>query len=82
MTFEPEDLFDFRKDCWDWEACRQWAFLADGENDALAWMQSIDRPEVARRWSARGVLCLATAFEWPGTSWSRWASSRSSWPRC
>ena len=28
------------------EECRRWIFLADAENDAVAWMQSLDRPEV------------------------------------
>lgn len=29
------------------EDCREWVFLADAENAALAWMQSLDRPEIA-----------------------------------
>lgn len=29
------------------ENCREWVFLADVENAALAWMQSLDRPEIA-----------------------------------
>jgi hypothetical protein len=28
--------------------------LADAQNDALGWMERLDRPEVAWRWSARG----------------------------
>jgi len=47
VVFEPEDLIRFPEGLLGLEACRQWVFLADGENDALAWMQSIDRPEVA-----------------------------------
>jgi len=27
--------------------CREWVLLADEENDALAWLQSMDRPELA-----------------------------------
>jgi flagellar assembly factor FliW len=29
------------------EDCRQWVLLADAQNDALAWMQCVDRPTVA-----------------------------------
>lgn len=29
------------------EDCRQWVLLADAENDALGWLQSVNRPETA-----------------------------------
>ena len=29
------------------EECRRWALLADAQNTALGWLQSLDRPEVA-----------------------------------
>jgi flagellar assembly factor FliW len=29
------------------EECRRWVLLADSQNSALAWLQSLDRPEVA-----------------------------------
>lgn len=29
------------------ERCRDWVLLGDGRNDALAWLQSVDRPEIA-----------------------------------
>jgi flagellar assembly factor FliW len=29
------------------ESCREWVLLADANNDALGWLQSVERPEVA-----------------------------------
>lgn len=29
------------------ERCRDWVLLGDGWNNALAWLQSVDRPEIA-----------------------------------
>ena len=29
------------------EDCRQWVLLADRRNDAVAWLQSVERPEIA-----------------------------------
>lgn len=29
------------------EDCRQWALVADHQNEAVAWMQSVEQPEIA-----------------------------------
>jgi len=29
------------------EDCRQWVLLGDGQNDAVVWLQSVERPRVA-----------------------------------
>jgi flagellar assembly factor FliW len=47
VTIEQEDVMTFADGLIGMEECRQWALLADAQNDALGWMQSLDRPEVA-----------------------------------
>lgn len=47
IEFEAEDVIHFPEGLLGLETCRHWVLLADPENDALAWMQSVDRPEVA-----------------------------------
>ena len=43
----PDDLIQFQEGLLGLEDCRQWVLLADGQNDALGWMQSTTRAEVA-----------------------------------
>src|SRR5690606_2321003 len=47
VTIEPDDLIDFPAGLMGIEACRHWVLLADAENEALGWLQSTSRPEVA-----------------------------------
>jgi flagellar assembly factor FliW len=47
ITIEQEDMMTFVDGLIGMEDCRQWALLADAENDALGWLQCLDRPEVA-----------------------------------
>lgn len=47
IEFDTEDVIQFPEGLLGLEGCRQWVLLADAENDALAWMQSVDCPEVA-----------------------------------
>lgn len=47
LVVEPEDILFFPLGLIGFEACRHWILLADSENDAVAWLQSIVRPEVA-----------------------------------
>src|SRR5215471_19104471 len=47
VTIAEEDVMTFADGLIGMEDCRQWALLADSQNDALGWMQCLDRPEVA-----------------------------------
>lgn len=44
---DPADVLHFPEGIVGFADCRRWVLLADAENDALAWMQSLDRPELA-----------------------------------
>jgi flagellar assembly factor FliW len=47
ITIQPDDILHFPGGLLGLEDCRRWVLLADLENDALAWLQSTSRPEVA-----------------------------------
>ncbi len=47
VQIEPHDLLHFPTGMLGLEDCRHWVLLADAENDALGWLQSTSRPEVA-----------------------------------
>lgn len=47
VEIEPEDVIRFPAGLLGLEDCRQWVLLADRENDVLAWLQSVQRAEVA-----------------------------------
>jgi flagellar assembly factor FliW len=47
VDIEPDDLLHFSSGLLGMEDCRHWVLLADAENDALGWLQSTARPEVA-----------------------------------
>ncbi len=47
IEFGPEDTLFFPEGLPGLEDCRQWVVLADPEDDLFAWLQSIQRPEVA-----------------------------------
>jgi flagellar assembly factor FliW len=47
VAIEQQDILTFADGLIGMEDCCQWALLADATNDALGWLQSLDRPEVA-----------------------------------
>jgi flagellar assembly factor FliW len=47
MEIEAEDVIHFPAGLMGLEECRQWVLLADSQNDAVAWLQSVERAEVA-----------------------------------
>lgn len=47
VPIESGDVLRFEQGLIGMETCREWVLLADAGNDALAWLQSLDRPEVA-----------------------------------
>ena len=47
LDIDPEEVILFPEGIAGFEECRRWIFLADAENDAVAWMQCIDRPQLA-----------------------------------
>ncbi len=47
VPIEPSDVLRFEQGLIGMEMCREWVLLADDSNSALAWLQSLDRPEVA-----------------------------------
>ena len=44
---EPGDILHFPEGLVGFADCRDWILLADEQNSALAWMQSVDRPELS-----------------------------------
>jgi flagellar assembly factor FliW len=47
MEIEPDDILFFRQGIFGFEKCRHWVLLADAGNKAVAWLQSIQKPELA-----------------------------------
>ncbi len=47
LSVDAGDVIRFSQGLLGLTDCRDWVLLADPRNDAVAWMQSIDRPEVA-----------------------------------
>ena len=47
VEVHPDDIVRFPEGLLGMEACRDWVFLADADSDAVAWMQSVDRADVA-----------------------------------
>ena len=47
IEVEPSDLIRFSSGLPGLEDCREWALLADASNDALGWLQSTTRGDVA-----------------------------------
>ncbi len=47
VDIEPNDLLEFGSGLLGLEECRHWVLLADAENEALGWLQSTSRPEIA-----------------------------------
>lgn len=47
VDIEPDDILLFSGGIYGYEDCRHWVLLADADNDAVAWLQSLSRPDVA-----------------------------------
>jgi flagellar assembly factor FliW len=47
LTIQEDDVLTFVDGLIGMEECRRWVLLADVQNDALGWLQSLERPEVA-----------------------------------
>jgi flagellar assembly factor FliW len=47
IAIEAADVIHFPAGILGLHDCRQWVLLADAQDDALAWMQCVDRPAVA-----------------------------------
>jgi flagellar assembly factor FliW len=47
VQISEDDVLTFVDGLIGMEECRYWALLADAQNSALGWLQSLDRPEVA-----------------------------------
>jgi flagellar assembly factor FliW len=47
IRIESEDILHFPAGLLGMEDCRDWILLGDGQNDAVAWLQSVENPRVA-----------------------------------
>ena len=47
VEVEASDVIHFPEGLLGLEDCREWVLLGDGLNNALAWMQSVSRPDIA-----------------------------------
>jgi flagellar assembly factor FliW len=47
VTIDQDDVLTFVDGLIGMEDCRRWALLADAQNSALGWLQSLDRSDVA-----------------------------------
>jgi len=47
VEFQAEDILTFPKGLVGYESHRHWVLLADEDNDSIAWLQQIGRPELA-----------------------------------
>ncbi len=47
VTIDDGDVLTFAGGLIGMESCCRWALLADAQNQALGWLQSLDRPDVA-----------------------------------
>ena len=47
VEIESDDMLRFPAGLLGLEDCRDWALLADPASTAVAWLQSVDRPEIA-----------------------------------
>jgi flagellar assembly factor FliW len=47
LQVDAEDLIHFPAGILGLEECRDWVLLKDAQNDAVAWLQSVQRPRIA-----------------------------------
>lgn len=47
IEIEPDDILFFRNGLMGFEDCRHWVLLADADNKAVAWLQSMQHSDIA-----------------------------------
>jgi flagellar assembly factor FliW len=47
IEIEPDDILFFRNGLIGFEDCRHWVLLADADNSAVAWLQSMQHADIA-----------------------------------
>ena len=47
IEIEPDDILFFRNGLLGFEDCRHWVLLADADNSAVAWLQSMQHSDIA-----------------------------------
>ncbi|MCH2180115.1 MAG: flagellar assembly protein FliW [Mariniblastus sp.] len=47
IDIEPDDILFFRNGLLGFEDCRHWVLLADSDNTAVAWLQSMQQSDIA-----------------------------------
>lgn len=47
IEFDVDDMIQFPTGLVGLEDCRRWILLADGHNEAVAWLQSVEKPDIA-----------------------------------
>ncbi len=47
IQIEPDDILFFRSGLLGFEDCRHWVLLADADNNAVAWLQSMQHSDIA-----------------------------------
>ena len=47
IEIEPDDILFFRNGLLGFEDCRHWVLLADSDNSAVAWLQSMQHSDIA-----------------------------------
>lgn len=47
VKIEADDIILFRSGIMGFEDCQHWVVLADGDNQVVAWLQAMNRPEIA-----------------------------------
>ena len=47
IEIEPDDILFFRHGLMGFEDCRHWVLLADADNNAVAWLQSMQHSDIA-----------------------------------
>ena len=47
IEIEPDDILFFRNGLIGFEDCRHWVLLADSDNSAVAWLQSMQHSDIA-----------------------------------
>ena len=81
VTIDEEDVLTFVDGLIGMEDCRRWALLADAQNNALGWLQSLDRAEVALAVVCPQRFVADYRAGSRGGMWSRSGSRRRPMPR-
>ena len=57
ISIEEADVLTFVDGLIGMEDCQRWVLLGDSENAALAWLQSLERPEVCAWCGEPAAVC-------------------------